>query len=213
MKLIVISPADDDSREPTVLAALFAAGLECYHVRKPAWSREKLEAWLNALPEAWRQRLVLHQHHECVTKFGLGGRHWRDDGTAPSKPLVPTTHPEGLSRQPLASRSCHDLPALRAALGSYDSVLVGPLFSSISKPGHGPNRALPEPALRELLRQRSGAQRRTAVFALGGVAAGNLPHCRDLGVDGVAVLGAIWQAADPLRVFAGLQDSPCCHAA
>jgi thiamine monophosphate synthase len=41
----------------------------------------------------------------------------------------------------------------------------------------------------------------------------NIPHCRALGFDGVAVLGAIWQAADPVRAFVRLQTTLHRHAA
>jgi thiamine-phosphate pyrophosphorylase len=43
------------------------------------------------------------------------------------------------------------------------------------------------------------------VFALGGVAVGKLARVRALGFDGAAVLGAVWQAADPVAAFEALQ--------
>src|SRR3954468_18401420 len=97
MKLVVISAEGNPPREVAVLDALFVAGLERYHLRKPSWSRAKLESWLREVPERWRSRLVLHQHHELVEAYGLGGRHWRDDGSAPAIPD---------SNEKLASRSC-----------------------------------------------------------------------------------------------------------
>ncbi len=204
MKLIVISPELDDPREPAVLAALFAAGLERYHVRKPAWPREKLETWLHPVPAEWRPRLVLHQHHELFSALGLGGRHWRDDASAPLAP------PLGAG---LTSRSCHDLAALRAALGRYDSVFFGPVFPSISKPGRVPADTWSPDELRALLHHRRSSERRTAVIALGGITAENLPRCRELGFDGVGVIGAVWQSADPVRAFAGLKTALHRHAA
>ncbi len=63
MRLIVISPEGDDPREQRLLPALVAAGLERYHLRKPAWGAEQLAAWLTPLPAAVRARIVLHQHH------------------------------------------------------------------------------------------------------------------------------------------------------
>ncbi len=194
LSLVVISPARDDPRETAVLGAMLDAGLERYHVRKPAISRPVLTAWLRALPAAWRPRLVLHQYHELVDEFGLNGCHWRDDGAAPARP------PAGL-----ASRSSHDLGTLRSALGHYDSVLFGPVFPSLSKPGHGPAAGRMPEAVGALLRHRSPAERSTAVCALGGVTAARLPLVRAWGFDGAAVLGAVWQAADPAAAFRNLQ--------
>ncbi|HTB81983.1 MAG TPA: thiamine phosphate synthase [Opitutaceae bacterium] len=212
MKLVVISPERDDPREIAVMGALFAAGLERYHVRKPHWPAAKLGAWLHALPAEWHSRLVLHSHHEFVAErrlggdkcASLGGRHWRDDGLAPFMP------PEG---EGLTSRSCHDLVALRTALGSYDSVFFGPVFPSLSKSGHGPRGDFSVDKLSILLAQRTSIERRTAVLALGGVRVERLSRCRELGFDGVAVLGAVWQSDDPARAFAGLQEALCCHVA
>jgi thiamine-phosphate pyrophosphorylase len=203
MKLVVLSPESADPREPAVLAALFAAGLERYHVRKPHWSAHELETWLSALPAEWRPRLVLHQHHPLVIALGLGGCHWRDDESAPLAPPA----------RGLTSRSCHGLATLRTALGCYDSVFLGPVFPSISKPGHGPWGNFRPDAAATMLSLRSPAARRTTVFALGGVTAQNALHCRALGFDGVAVLGAVWQAADPVRAFVQLQTTLHRHAA
>ena len=204
MKLIVITSETLDPHEPAVLAALFAAGLERCHVRKPSASRGALAAWLEAVPGEYRSRLVLHQHHDLVTELSLGGRHWRDTSEAPLIPPMDGT---------LTSRSCHELATLRAAFGSYASVFFSPIFSSISKSGHGPAGAWTQEELSGLLRRHTMAERRTQVFALGGVTAENTAQCRALGFDGVAVLGAVWSAADPRRAFAQIQLSLSRHAA
>lgn len=204
MKLFVITPEVLDPREPAVLAALFAAGLERCHVRKPAATREELAAWLRAIPVEFRARLVLHQHHDLVAELALGGRHWRDDTNAPLVPSVVVG---------LASRSCHDVASLRASLGHYDSVFFGPVFASISKPGYAPGGNFSLEKISTALTARRAAERRTAVIALGGVTTENISRFYPLGFDGVAVLGAIWQSADPVRVFAQLQLSLARHAA
>lgn len=230
MKLVVISPASDDVREHHVLRGLFAAGLEHYHVRKPSWSREQLATWLRTLPPEWRAKLVLHQHHELVAALGLGGVHFRDEvgrgvPAEPSRmPLAnhvgsilhaarATAQPEASPHPYPTSRSCHDLATLRASLGHYDSVFLSPLFPSISKPGYGPGGNLSHAEIAALLAARTPAERRTTVLALGGITAARLPAVRALGFDGAAVLGALWQAANPVQAFAELQDALCCHAA
>jgi thiamine-phosphate pyrophosphorylase len=220
VKLIVISPESDDPRETAVLGALFAAGLERYHLRKPHWPSAKLGAWLRALPAEWCPRLVLHSHHELAAELSLGGCHWRDDGSAPqvgrgvpAEPPSDTAYPEGSPYRAITSRSCHDLVALRAAFGSYDSVFFGPVFPSLSKPGHGPRGDFSADKLSALLAQRTAIERRTAVLALGGVTTERLSRCRELGFDGVAVLGAIWQSVDPVAAFSEIQDAVYSHVA
>jgi thiamine-phosphate pyrophosphorylase len=216
MKLIVISPEDDDVREVPALMAMLAAGLERYHVRKPTWPREKLEAWLRALPERWRSRLVLHQHHEFVDEFKLRGRHWRDDGTAllemPEVSMAPFSQIDRLAPGVFSSRSCHDLKSLRASLGRYDAVLLGPVFPSISKEGHGPKGDICLNELYHFLRHRTAHQKHTEVIALGGLTAATAPRCRNFGFDGVATLGAIWKSPDPVRAFTEIQSALAYHA-
>jgi len=191
VKLIVISPEAEDAREQTVLAELFAAGLTSYHLRKPRWSRDDLVAFLRALPAEFHPRLILHTHHDLATEFAVGGLHDRDEPPIKSNPI-------GYSWR---SRAVHDVPALRTALGVYDRVLVSPVFSSFSKPGHTPDARLAFADLKAVL----ALPRRAEAIALGGIDVTRIPACRELGFDGVAVLGAIWQTTDPVAAFSEFQ--------
>ncbi|HEY1847593.1 MAG TPA: thiamine phosphate synthase [Opitutaceae bacterium] len=188
MQIVVISPDGEDPRETRVLGALIKAGLSRYHVRKPAWTREVLAAWIFSLPRPWRRNLVLHQHHELAVPLGLGGTHERDSGPVQG----------GLSR------SCHEIAALESCLPLYNSILFGPVFASISKPGYGPSRKFPWVELTGVLRRRSRSDAR--VLAVGGVTAEALPKCLELGFDGAAVLGAVWSEPDPAGAYARIRD-------
>jgi len=190
MRITVISPESADFREFPSMLGLFSAGLERYHVRKPRWSRAALEAWLGHTPEAWRTRLVLHQHHELAAKFGLGGTHDRD-GEPPTA-------------QGAVSRSCHDLASLRQHLPEYRSLLFGPVFPSLSKPGYGPAPDFPWSDLKRVLGERDPSD--AQVLAIGGITASELHRCRDLGFDGAAVLGAIWGEMDPVGAYRGIRE-------
>jgi thiamine-phosphate pyrophosphorylase len=205
MKLVVISPEGYEPREHAVLAELFAAGLERYHLRKPQWTEHVLRNFVRLIPEKWHARLVLHQHHELSHELGCGGVHFKDDGLEPE----PAVHAD--SGTLLTSRSCHALSTLSAALDRFDAVFFSPVFPSISKPGYAPATAVPEVA--EFLARRTGARRQAEVIALGGITPANAAYCAELGFDGVAVLGALWQAAEPLKVFDQLQQALSAHAA
>lgn len=204
MRLVVLSPPESAPQEIEVLEALLSAGLERYHVRKPGWSRDQTDAWLAELPNAWRPRIVLHRPGDLVQRHGLGGGHWSDDAATPSQ--APASHP-------WASRSCHDRAGLEQALGRWNAVLLSPIFPSISKPDWGPVSEEEVEAIGERLRRRTAEERRTEVLALGGITAARLARVRDLGFDGVAVLGGIWRAPDPVAAFRELQETLLCHAA
>ena len=195
MNLIVISPESEDPREQPLLAAFFAAGLRSYHVRKPTWTRDQLAAWLRTLPAEFHPRLFLHSHHELAEEFKIGGVHFRSTDGGPS-PLR-------------RSRAVHDLATLRGSLDSYDRLLFSPVFPSISKPGHEPDSRIAPREIQAVIARPHRAE----VVALGGVDRTRLATCRELGFDGVAVLGAIWQAADPRRAFHELQNALLADAA
>jgi thiamine-phosphate pyrophosphorylase len=201
MKLVLVSPPDDHADEQRAVPALFEAGLVRYHLRKPAWSAERTAALLDSLPPTWRRRVILHGHHEIARHLGAGGIHFRDDGHAPEEP----------GRQKgtgcFVSRSCHDLRTVSAALGRYDAVFISPVFASLSKPGYGPMLPQDRDELRTLLATRTATQRSTEVVALGGVTAQTLPDCHALGFDGAALLGAVWDASDPVAAFMALKTA------
>ena len=191
MRIVVISPESADPREAAAMDGLFAAGLEHYHVRKPAWSAAELESWLGRLPRAWRPRMIVHGHRELSGRLGLGGWHDGDRGDNPA--------PAGFSR------SCHDLASLRRHLPAYRVVLFGPVFPSITKPGYGPRQGFPWGELESLLtgeRPEPGAR----VLAIGGITAAGLARCRELGFDGAAAMGAVWNGTDPVGSYVGIRD-------
>ena len=201
MRIVVISPESADPREVPAMEGFFAAGLERYHVRKPLWTGPELEAWLRRLPVGWRPRIMLHQHHSLSAILGLGGRHEKGD----------SQRAEG------ESRSCHDLAQLRRYLRSYGQVVFGPIFPSLTKAGYEPAADFPWIELRAVLRGRDdrGCAR---VLAIGGVTADRLERCAELGFDGAAVMGAVWNEPDPVRAFAGILGASerlgsTCHAA
>jgi thiamine-phosphate pyrophosphorylase len=200
MKVVLISTPGERPNEVATVESLFAAGLECYHLRKPGWKSAQVALWLESMPARWRERIVLHSHADLAPCFRVGGIHFRDDGEAPEDP-APRVPPGCLT-----SRSCHDLIAVKAALGRYDSVFFSPVFRSLSKPGYGPAPGQVLDDLRAVLETRGPVQKRTKVFALGGVTAQRLHDCRLLGFDGVAILGAVWNAADPIAAFLQFQS-------
>ena len=108
-----------------------------------------------------------------------------------SDPLPP-------QRPRLLGRSCHDLEDLRrAAAEGCDYVTLSPVAATRSKPGYGP--ALGPEGLRELLeRAACEAVAVPPVLALGGVTPGNARSFVRAGAHGVAVMGGLMRAVDPV---------------
>ena len=199
MKLVLISPPGSYPDEIQLLDAIFQAGLTRYDLRKPDWPSNRVAAWLEALPGRWRERVWLHSHHLLAADFRVGGVHYQD------RPISMTDSVEAIAIGYPTSRSCHDLVTLRTCLGQYDSVLFGPIFSSVSKAGHGP---LPTPiaeGARAILAARPPEQRRALVYALSGITPENVSNCFRLGFEGVAAIGSVWNTPDPVTAFLALQ--------
>jgi thiamine-phosphate pyrophosphorylase len=188
MQIAVISPEAEDPREVGAMKGFFAAGLERYHVRKPGWTGAALEAWLIRLPHEWSARIVIHGHGPLAARLGFAA-HDRDE---PGNPGIPGT-----------SRSCHSVPSLLRHLPHYRAILFGPVFSSITKPGYGPAANFPWNELTAVLRERSPGDAR--VLAVGGITSSSLARCRELGFDGAALLGAVWNQDDPVAAYAAVR--------
>jgi thiamine-phosphate pyrophosphorylase len=101
--------------------------------------------------------------------------------------------------------SCRDPVAAKAAVAAGASYLgVGPAYRTATKAG------LPEPIAPEGVAAVVAAVPETPVIAIGGVTADRVGELRAAGAYGVAVVGAVSDAADPaaatrelLRALAG----------
>ncbi|TVS13332.1 MAG: thiamine phosphate synthase [Gammaproteobacteria bacterium] len=105
---------------------------------------------------------------------------------------LPADHPPA-DRQGivLLGRSVHDTDEImRAQDERVDYLIVGTLFASASKPGRAP---LGLAAFERLVR----AAEPLPVFGIGGIGPDQVAAVRDAGAHGVAVCGAILEAADP----------------
>ncbi|WP_426060501.1 thiamine phosphate synthase [Hymenobacter sp. B1770] len=198
MQLILISPPQDVPNEAGLAIELLDQGLSRFHVRKPAWSRAEVAAYLDSIPAHYHPQLVLHSHYSLATELGLGGVHLtaarRHQGTRPT-----------LRPGQTLSTSFHTLAEIREHRRHYNYVFLSPIFDSLSKSDYPAAFALAEiTATLGQLRHRAGYA--PQVLALGGVDAARLPAVQQAGFVGAAVLGAVWQSPDPVAAFRELQS-------
>lgn len=200
LQLVIMSAAEYHSSELTVLPQLFEAGLAVFHVRKPAWSRAEMAAYLQAIPSEYHGRLVVHAHYELALQYPVRGIHLTEKARQASTTGQLLRQLPGRS----VSASFHSLAAVARHRRHYDYVFLSPIFDSLSKAGYGSGFDLTEvAAFLSRLAARPGY--RPAVLALGGVAAQNLGLVQQAGFAGAAVLGTIWQNTDPVAAFQQLQ--------
>jgi thiamine-phosphate pyrophosphorylase len=198
-QLVLLTAPTAQPDEPRVLTELLAQDLSRLHLRKPGWTAAQLEALIQALPPPFYSRLVLHGHPHLVRQYQLGGLHLTESQRAAAR-----RRPRLLPGQTL-STSFHSLAEVNQHRRYYDYVFLSPIFDSLSKVGYASKFDLGE--LRRFF-QAQAARRgyHPPVLALGGIEAHTISLVRQAGFAGAAVLGAVWQSADPVAAFLTLRS-------
>lgn len=190
--VLITRPEADIYGEKRAIRRLLDAGLARLHLHKPHWSAEDHVRFLDGIPERHWPRLVLYTHAEIVLSRGLGGLHLKSDER------LPRNWPEGRA----VSTSCHSYEELMSGPRRRAYSLLGPLFPSLSKRDHNPRRT---PREMEVIVQRWRSAGGCPVYALGGISPATAAEARELGFDGLAFVGAVWDAEDPVAAFLDIE--------
>lgn len=191
MKLVVFTSKDKFHSEIPVVLKMFEDGLQTLHVRKPRFSTKELEEYILAIPEEYRNRLIIHSHHELQSVYKLKGIHFgrshRKKGAAGGFQKLSKFTTKG---KKIFTKSAHSLSSIDKDVRFYDYIFLSPIFDSISKDNH--KSKFGSKALRNTL-----SKTKQTVYALGGVEAENLHKVVEYGFDGAALLGSIWESEKP----------------
>ncbi len=155
--------------------ALSQKGFDYVHIRKPDASVEEIRRLIEEIKPEYRSRLTLHDAFPLAQLFGVGGVHLNKRNPNP---------PAGWNGR--ISASCHTIEESLCKT-DLDYVTLSPIFPSFSKPGYHGNFELS--ALEKLL----NSSKRPRIVALGGVTDSRIPHLRELGFDGAAMLSEAWR--------------------
>lgn len=104
------------------------------------------------------------------------------------------------------STSIHRLNDWPTLSGQTELALYSPIFSSISKPGYGPTVSLAE-IDQQIVSIRQQSVQLPRLIGLGGIHADNINAVRLAGFDGAALMGALWQAPDPVDALLKIRAS------
>lgn len=129
-----------------------------------------------------RGLFLIHRRADLAMLLGADGVH------LPSRGLRRRNLVQLMGRSVIAGRSCHrrwEVEDWAQRGGSFAT--LSPLFSSISKPGYGPDMELDE------FRDIAEASQ-MPLYALGGVVPEKVDLCLEAGAEGVAVVGGIMGA-------------------
>lgn len=193
MKLFVISSPDKISNEADHINALFAEGLSVFHLRKPTWTEEQMDAIISDIQLEFHSRVAIHSHHVKAKAWKINRLHFPERER--------TKHPLSWFSEfsdVILSTSIHHHADILKLKNAFSYAFCGPVFQSISKPGYASdewdNNPIP-------------CATQTKLIALGGINADNIHSIPAMGFHGAAVLGAIWNAENPLREFKTIRDA------
>lgn len=180
--LVLITPEQNIAREVEILHALFELGLERLQVRKPNFSKLEYKEYLKQIDAKWRSKIYLHQFHELVEEFELGGKHYRKTDLLSNETVI---------LKGKNSTGAHSISEAIELLEKFDEVFVSPVFRSISKENYSSEEDFDITKLNSRTKSR--------LIALGGISEVTKLDARKLGFEHFAVLGSIWKADNPIE--------------
>lgn len=187
MHVFLVSDFSALSNEHNLLNKLFDEGLEVFHLRKKEYSLTQMMQYLDAIPEQFHHKIVLHSHFQLLAYYNLKGSHFNKQ--YPLKKFRKEATPELLNTVLSKHTSCsvHSLVDIQKLDHNYDYVFISPVFDSISNRGY--NAKIKIKSFQKFL---DFPDRQVKVIALGGIKDENIPLACCANFDGVALLGHIW---------------------
>lgn len=185
--ILVITPEIIVPNESKTINQMFHEGLSLLHVRKPWIGQEEMNDFISSIDEQFYGQLVLHNHYYLGEDYGISRLHFRekDRKEGKYKPFMNVS---------TISTSVHEIKTYNTLEKEWEYAFISPFFPSISKKGYGIGSTVIES-----LEQRNNPN--VKLVALGGIDSNRIKEVFDLGVDGIALLGAIWESNEPLHVF------------
>ena len=184
--IIVITPEDIVQNETEIINELFQEGLNLLHIRKPFINAEEMKDFIQKIDSKFHSQLVLHSHYNLAENFNISRFHFReiDRQNVLSQSFT----------DKIISTSVHDIETFNLLSEEWEYAFISPVFPSISKKGYGENSNI----LNEIKKRDNP---NVKLIALGGINENNIKEVFEREVDGVALLGAIWESDEPLGVF------------
>ncbi|HWV68513.1 hypothetical protein [Chitinophaga sp.] len=218
----IITSPERIYEEAPVITALLAAGATRILLRKPGWSTQQYTRLLDKIPAEYYSQLMIRDQPLLACRYKLAGVHWSGEARLQMHPAVAggntvLTNGENTGMEEMwpvsgqrkqqfrylspenfkeNSTGIHSAKELTLTSTRFNTLLLSPVFNSISKPGyHGRHTGmLPEKNNRQVL-------------ALGGVNHTNVHLLKNWQFDGAALLGAIWKTpAQAVETYCRIQQ-------
>ncbi|MCD1115698.1 thiamine phosphate synthase [Chryseobacterium turcicum] len=184
--IIVITPEELVENETEIINKLFQEGLDLLHLRKPFINEDEMTNFIQKIDSKFHSQLVLHSHYDLAEIFNISRFHFRE--------IDRLNNLYKSFTDKIISTSVHDIEAFNELNEEWEYAFISPVFPSISKKGYGENSTV----LNDLKNRKN---QNVKLIALGGINEKNMNEIFEYEIDGVALLGAIWENDEPLHVF------------
>ncbi|AJW65232.1 Thiamine-phosphate synthase [Elizabethkingia miricola] len=185
--IIIFSPEQEAEQEAYWINELLANGLDYFHIRKYWLSDEAMRDYISQVDKDYKHQLVLHSHYNLAEEFGIIRLHFREESRLNNEHV-------NFQGQYILSTSTHSIEEFNALGAEWAYAFLSPVFPSISKQGYGAEHNI----LDDLKRR---THKNVQLIGLGGIDENNIDIVLKSGVNGVAMLGNIWQSSSPLQAF------------
>ncbi len=192
--VIVISSPTPITKEASLINLLFDEGLAIFHLRKPESSSQELVLLLQEINPIFYPKIVLHSHHYLAKSFGINRLHFNE---VSRKQLIEDALETYKAEGVILSTSIHSTDDYNQLPDKFDYTFLSPVFDSISKPNYQAQKF----NLNDIHKKTN-----TKLIALGGIDETNCMKAFEMGFDGIALLGAIWNSEDKITVFKKIQS-------
>ncbi|MCS3532331.1 thiamine phosphate synthase [Chryseobacterium sp. JUb7] len=184
--IIVITPEEVVQKETELINELFHEGLDLLHIRKPFINSEEITDFIQKIDSTFHHQLVLHSHYDLAENFNISRFHFREIDR--QNDLYKSFEDKTIST------SVHDIEIFNELNEDWEYAFISPVFPSISKKGYGENLTV----LNDIKKRNNS---NVKLIALGGINDQNISKVFESDIDGVALLGSIWESKEPLNVL------------
>ncbi|MPS63557.1 MAG: thiamine phosphate synthase [Chryseobacterium sp.] len=184
--IVIITPEKQVHKETEIINELFREGLDLLHIRKPFINSEEMTEFIKKINPEFHHQLVLHSHHHLAEDFDISRLHFRE--------IDRRNDLHQSFKDKIISTSVHDIETFNELGNEWEYAFVSPVFPSISKKGYGENSII----LNDIIRRENS---KVKLIALGGINENNILEVFSNDIDGVALLGAIWENNKPIQIF------------
>ena len=192
--LIVISNPTPVTKEAFLINQLFDEGLPVFHLRKPDSSAQELVLLLQEIDPVHYSKIALHSHHYLAKSFGINRLHF----TEASRKQAGHINLSEQEVENILSTSVHTILDFKNLPHHFDYAFLSPVFNSISKPNY---------EAQEFDLTSIDKNAKTKLIALGGINELNCQKAYEMGFDGIALLGSIWNSDDKIKAFKTIRSS------